>query len=100
MLSPPTISFELHAKMADDIDLEKCNFHKFGSSMTLTLTLDRVEVALMHISDRDLPTHQIRWKSEKLSVDVQTDGGTDGRTDGRSHLSSNPLPGDDLIKMD
>ena len=59
-----------------------------------------VKVTLVCICGGDLPTHQIRWKSEKLSVDVQTDGGTDGRTDGRSHLSSNPLPGDDLIKMD
>jgi len=38
------------------------------------------------------PTHEIRWKSEKLFVDV--------RTDGRTHLSSNLLGhrrGDDLI---
>ena len=38
-----------------------------------------------------LPTHQIRWKSEKLFVDI--------RTYGRTHLSSNLLGhrrGDDL----
>ena len=39
ILSPPTISFELHAKTAEEIDLEKCNFRNFGSSVTLTLTV-------------------------------------------------------------
>ena len=73
--------------------------------MTLTLTLDRVEVILLRICGRGLPTHQIRWKSEKLFVDVRTYGRTDVRTDvrtdGRTHLSSNLLGhrrGDDLIK--
>jgi len=58
------------------IDVEKCNFRNFTSSVTLTLTLDRVEVTLLHISGRDLPTHQIRSKLEKLFVDVRTDGHT------------------------
>jgi len=91
----PTISFELHGEMAEEIDLEKCTFRNFGSSVTLTLTLDRVEVTLVRICGRGLPTHQIRWKSEKLFVDVRTDVLTDGRT----HLSSNLLGhrrGDDL----
>ena len=91
VLSSPTITFELHAKTAEEIDLEKCTFRNFGGSMTLTLTLDRVEVTLVRICGRGLPTHQIRWKSEKLFVDV--------RTDGRTHLSSNLLGhcrGDDL----
>jgi len=48
-LSPPTTSFELHTKMAEEINLEKCNFRNFGSSVTLT-TLDRVEVTLVRIS--------------------------------------------------
>jgi len=75
ILWPSTISFELHAEMAEDIDLEKCTFRNFGSSVTwtLTLTLDRVEVTLGRICGRGLPTHQIRWKSEKLVVDVRTD---------------------------
>jgi len=45
----------------------------------------------VRICGRGLPTHQIRWKSEKLFVDV--------RTDVRTHLSSNLLShrrGDDL----
>jgi len=46
--------------------------------VTLTLTLDRVEVTLMRICGRGLPTHQIRWKSEKTFC-----GRTDGRTDTR-----------------
>jgi len=77
--------------MAEEIDLKKCTFRNFGSSVTLTLTLDRVEVTLVRICGRGLTTHQIRWKSEKLFVDV--------RTDGRTHLSSNLLGhrrGDDL----
>jgi len=69
----PTISFELHAKMAEKIDLEKCNCR---NSVTLTLTLDRVEVILVRISGRGLPTHQIRSKSKKKFVDVRTDGHT------------------------
>ena len=78
ILWPPTISFELHAEMAEEIDVEKCTFRNFGSSVTLTL--DRVEVTLVHICGRGLPTHQIRWKSEKLFVDERTDGRTDGHT--------------------
>jgi len=34
--------------------------------VTLTLILDRVKVILLRMSGRGLPTHQIRWKSEKL----------------------------------
>jgi len=68
--------------MAEEIDLEKCNFGNFGSSvtLTLTLTLDRVEVILMRICGRGLPTHEIRSKSEKLFVEVRTDGQTDGHS--------------------
>jgi len=86
MLWPPTISFELHSKTPEEIDLEKCNFRNFRSSVTLTLTLDRVEVTLVRIRGRGLPTHQIRRKSEKLFC-----GRTDVWTDGRTHLSSNLL---------
>ena len=72
ILWPPIISFELDAEIAEEIDLEKCTFRNFGSSVTLTLILDRVEVTLVRICGRGLPTHQIRWKSEKLFVDVRT----------------------------
>jgi len=44
------------------------------------LTLDRVEVTLMCICGQGLPTHEIRWKSEKLFVDVRTDVRTYGHT--------------------
>ena len=71
MLSLPTISFDLHAKTVEEIDLEMCNFRNFRSSMTLTL--DRVEVILACISGRGLPTYQIRAKSGKLYVDIRTD---------------------------
>jgi len=58
--------------MAEEIDLENCNFRNFRSSVTLTS--DRVNVILLRISGRGLSTYQIRWKSEKLFVDVRTDG--------------------------
>ena len=66
ILSPSIISFELQAKRAEGTDVEKCTFDNFGSSMTLTLTLDRVEVTLVRICGRGLPTHQIRWESENF----------------------------------
>jgi len=47
------------------MDLEKCIFRNFSSSVTLILTLDRVEVTLERISGRGLPTHQIRSKLKK-----------------------------------
>jgi len=65
ILLPTTINFELHAKTAEEIDLEKCTFRNFGSSVSLTLTLDRVEVTQVRISGWGLPTYKIRWKSEK-----------------------------------
>ena len=78
--------------MAEEIDLEKCTFRNFGSYVTLTLTLDRVEVTLVCICGQGLPTHEIRWKSEKkLFVDVRTDV----RTDGHSNLLGHRR-GDDL----
>jgi len=49
--------------MAEEIDLEKCNFQNFRSSVTLTL--DWVEVTLVGIPGRGLPTYQIRSKLEK-----------------------------------
>jgi len=32
--------------MVEEIDLEECNFQNFRSSVTLTLTLDQVEVSI------------------------------------------------------
>jgi len=57
MLSLPTISFELSAKMAEEIDLEKCNFQNFSSPVTLTL--DWVEVILVRISAGEVYPHFI-----------------------------------------
>jgi len=79
VLSLSAISFELYVKMAEEIKLEKCNFRNFESPVTLTLTLDRVEVTLMHISGRVLSRDQITFKSENF-VDVRTYGRTDGHT--------------------
>jgi len=36
--------------MAEEIDIEKCNFRNFRSSVISTLTLDRVKVILVYIS--------------------------------------------------
>ena len=90
ILWPRTISFELHAEMAEEIDLEMCTFRNFGSSVTLTLTLDRVEVTLVRICGRGLPTHQIRWKSEKNLL--WTYGRTYGRTDTTEFQSTRSSP--------
>ena len=86
ILSLPSMNFELQAKTAEKIDIDKCNFRNFGRSVTLTWTWDWVEVTLVRISGQGLPTHQIRSKSEKIFC---------GHMDGRTHLSSNLL-GDDL----
>jgi len=94
ILSPTTISFELHAKMAEEIDLEKCNFRNFRSSVTLTF--DRVEVILLHISCRGLPTQQITLKSEKKNVCGRTDRYTYGWTDIPEFQSIRSSLGDDL----
>jgi len=72
--------------MTEEIDLEKYTFRNLGSSMTLTL--DRVEVTLVRICGWGLSTQQIRWKSEKLFVDV--------RTDRPEFQSTRSLVGDDL----
>jgi len=72
--------------MAEEIDLEKCNFRNFESSVTLTL--DRVEVTLVRISGGGLPTHQIRWKLEKNFL------WTYGRTDTPEFKSTRSSPGD------
>jgi len=60
----------------------KVQFGNFRSFVTLTL--DRIEVILFRIPGWGPPTHQIRSKSEKLFVDVQTDGHMAGRTDGHT----------------
>jgi len=66
--------------MAEEIDLEQCNFSNFRSSLTLILTLDRVKVTLVCICGRGIPTHQIRSRLEKLFVDIRTYIQMDGRT--------------------
>jgi len=68
--------------MAEEIELEKCNFQNFRSPMTLTL--DRV-IRHMCISHRPLSTYQISLKLEKLCR--WTYGWTDGRTYWRMDIS-------------
>ena len=87
--------FELHAKTAEEIDPEKCNFRNFGRSLTLILTLDRVEDSLMRMCGQGLPTYQIISISEKLFVY----GCTDGHTTPDFSKSIRPSPSDNLIKI-
>ena len=64
--------------MAEEIDLEKCTFRNFGSSVTLTL--DRVEVTLVRIWVEVYPHTKLDGNRKKLFVDVRTDVRTDGHT--------------------
>jgi len=59
--------------------------------VTLTLTLDRVEVIRVGICGRGLPTYQISSKSEKklLWMYGRTYGRMDGRTDTIDFQSNN-----------
>ena len=66
--------------MAEEVDLEKCNFQNIRSFMTVILTLDRVKFILMHISGRGLLTHQILSKLENFFVDGWMYGWVDGQT--------------------
>ena len=72
----------------------ECNFRNFESSVTLTLTLDWVEVTLVRTSGRGLLTYQIRSKSEKKTFCGRTDLRT---ADG--HPSSVSLSGHRLIRL-
>jgi len=60
ILWPPTISFEVHAEMAKEIDLEKCTFRNFGSSVTLTFMVS-IAVSKMGMINWSLWT--MEWKS-------------------------------------
>jgi len=61
----------------------------------VTVTLDRVEVTLVRICGRVLPTYQIRWTSEKL---LWTYVRTDGRTDTPEFQSTRLSVGDYLTR--
>jgi len=62
ILSPPTISFELHAKVVEEMDLEMCSYgncRKFKCSVTLTL--DRVKVTSTYTVHVGLPACPTMW---------------------------------------
>jgi len=67
--------------------------------VTLTLTLDRVEVTLVRICGRGLPTHQIRWKSEKLFVDLIRTDGTPEFQSTRSSVGDDLKIGENFFKI-
>ena len=62
--------------MAEEIDLEKCTFRNFGSSVTFTL--DRVEVTLVRIWVEVYPHTKLDGNRKNLFVDVRTDVRTYG----------------------
>ena len=75
--------------MAEEIDLDKCNFLKYRSPVTLTLTLYRVEVMLVRAYLVEVYPHTKLHRNRKKTFC----GRTDVRTDGRTHLSSVSLLG-------
>jgi len=83
ILSLPTISFDLHAKMAEEIELEKCNFRNFRSPATLTLTLDRSRSYRCAYLVEVYP-HTKLHRNQKKTFFV--DGSTYGRADGHEFL--------------
>ena len=84
--SSSTISFELHDKMAEEIDLENCNFRDSRSPVTLTLTLNRVEVKLIGISGRGTDLQSTRSKG-KINSGRHTD-----HPAGRHSIRTNQCP--------
>ena len=92
------ISFELHAKTAEEIDLEKCNF---ANSKLRDLDID-LGSARGHTGGhlRSRSTHTQNLIEIGKTFCGRRDGWTDGRTDGRTdtlHFQSiRSSPGDDL----
>jgi len=74
ILSPSTISFELHAKTVEEIGLEMCNFHNFGRSVTLTLTVDWVEITLVRNLVEVYPHTKLDQNLKNFFVEVRMDG--------------------------
>jgi len=60
--------------MAEETDLEKCNYRNFRSPMTLTLTLDRViRHTVVHHSSTSIYLHtKFQWNQKNfLWMDVR-----------------------------
>jgi len=62
------------------------HFSQLRKVRDLYLDLRSVEVTLVRIRGRGLPTHEIRWKSEKKTFCGRMDGWTSGRTHRGSNL--------------
>ena len=61
--------------MADEIDVEKCNFRNFRDPVTLTLTLDRViQRTVVHHSSTSIYIPNFIEIGNFLWTDVQTYG--------------------------
>ena len=81
ILSTSTVSFELHAKVAEEIDMEMCSYGQL-SELPMVRDLDlrsgrgHTDV---HVWSRSThPPNEV--KIRKTFLDVRTDGRTDGRT--------------------
>jgi len=70
--SESVVICQLTFKMAEKIDFENWRISNFKG--LVTLSLDRVILHTVYITHRPLPTYQISSESEKLFVDVLTDG--------------------------
>jgi len=92
--SPPTISFKLHAKTVEEIDVQKCNFRNFWSSVTLTLTLDRSRSHWCAYLVKVYP--HTKLDGNRKTFYGRTYGRTYGWTDTPEFQSTRSLVGDDL----
>jgi len=78
--------------MTEERDLEMCNFQNFRSSVTLILTMDRVEVILTSILV-EVYLHTKLDRNRKKTLQ------TDGRTDSHEFQFIRSSLGDDLWVM-
>ena len=90
ILSPATISFELQAKMAEEIDLEKCNFCNFGSSVPWPHWCAYLVEVYPHTK---LDGNRKNFSWTYVCMDVYS------RTDTPEFQSTRSSVGDDLIKV-
>jgi len=65
--------------MAEEIDLEKCNFWNYKTSATLILTLDQVKITLVHISGPHTHTKLDGNQKNSLWTDRLMYGWTDAQ---------------------
>jgi len=88
ILSLPTVTFEFHAKMAEETDLDKCNFGTLQAPWPRPCIASR---SYLCTCGWGLPTHQFEIEIGKTFC-----GRTDGHDFQYGSRSMRTLPGDDL----